>query len=113
MGERGSRKVFTAFRVNQQRLLTAVATLPAPLFNVVRLTISPFFQRTALASGTPSSGSITPVSDSPAISPFALIQLAKLLFAPGRAPRSVRTPLYHWNACMIKGSGGSQRLVFG
>src|SRR5271169_4937133 len=96
--EKGSGMVLVANPTTWPRLLTANAALSYPPSNVPRSLILPPFQRTARNSGKPLSGSFSPFSEIPAISPFPLIQLAALHWLPGSVPRLVSTPFCHWKA---------------
>src|SRR5271167_285397 len=83
-------------------LLTALASLSYPPSGNVPKSLSfPCCQRTACVSGKPAyRGSVSPFSDTPAISPFALIQRGELLPPPGSAPRSLKWPLLPaWKVC--------------
>jgi hypothetical protein len=96
--------VFSAVPTTWPELFTALASLWCPPSNVPKSTMFSCCHRTARISGKPLyKGSVSPFSETPAISPFAVIHMGALLPPPGSAPRSVKTPpLPAWNVCSTR-----------
>src|SRR5215469_15625563 len=108
--ELGSGIVLVAIPTTWLLLLTALAILSnPPSGRDPRSMIRPCAQRVARTSGKPGiKGSISPFWESPAISPFELIQLPALLAPPGSAPRFILAPFFHAKACAVTQSSVKQ-----
>src|SRR6516165_11095106 len=108
--ELGSGIVFVATPTTWPLLLPALAMLSnPPSGRAPRSMIRPCSQRVARTSGKPGiKGSISPFWESPAISPFELIQLAALLAPLGSAPKSILAPFFQTKVCAVTQSSVKQ-----